>query len=569
MNVINLTVFALVHFVLFLLPGHALTLLLFPLIPNRTGRHFICSFLASCLLGYIAFWLFYWNHEIGKWWAMIALALSLWIIIRDIFSRRQLFKRGHLSDYWMPLGLAFIAGLFYLSLGFLFGGVNAPLHISATRFFSYTLPADNALPLILANKLAAGLPPSPIIDVASSERPPLQAGLVLMQWFLILRPTSAIVTQFRYLVLAVMLQSFVVSGVWIFLRSLRVSFASFCIGLMASIFSGLFFVHTFYVWPKLLATTPLFFLVSIYFAKEPGRNDHIFDGVLMGSCAALACLAHDGAMFALVGIGLAALTLNRWPTLRVLIAAALMMATLQASWACYRKYCDPPGNRIQKMYLAGECWVQDDNRSTWQALVDVYSQLNWSRIIALKSQNFIALSGNIPSGVNEIKFNPAGAIDVLRRFSFFYLIIAMGPLILSILALIWPLSRHRRRDAEGLFPAGLCLLMGLYAAVAWCLIVFGGGLTVIHQGSLFVPAILMLGLALLAAWISPRFGLLILTLQFLWFMVIWLPRPCAPLMRLALDDAMLITAVISGTAMIGLICFSKKAGFYCIPPQLR
>ena len=231
-NVINLIVFASLHFILFLLPGYALTLLLFPLIPNRTGRYLICSFLASCLIGYIAFWLFYWNHEIGKWWAVAALALSLWVIIRDMFSRRQLFRQCHSGDYWMPLGLAFIAGLFYLSLGFLFGGINAPLDISANRFFSYALPVDNALPLILANKLWAGIPPSPLLDLTSSERPPLQTGLVLMQWFLIFRPTSEIVTQFRYLVLAVMLQSFAVSGVWIFLRSLQVSFASFCICLL-------------------------------------------------------------------------------------------------------------------------------------------------------------------------------------------------------------------------------------------------------------------------------------------------------------------------------------------------
>lgn len=559
MNAINLIAFALLHFVLFLLPGYALTLVLFPLIPNRTGWHFICSFLASCLIGYIAFWLFYWNHEIGRWWAVVALALSLGIIVWDMFSRRRLFKQCHLSDYWMPLGLAFIAGLFYLSLGFLFGGVDVPLDISANRFFSYALPVDNALPLILANKLSAGIPPSPLLDTTSSERPPLQAGLVLMQWFLICRSTSEIVTQFRYLVLAVMLQSFVVSGVWIFLRSLQVSFVSFCIGLAASIFSGLFFIHAFYVWPKLLATTPFFFLVSIYFAKEPVRNGRIFDGILMGACAALACLAHAGAMFALVGIGLVALTLNRWPTLRALIAAALIMATLQASWECYRKYCDPPGNRLQKMYLAGECWFHDDNRSTWQALVDGYSQLQWSRIIAHKRDNFAALLGNIPAGVNEIKSNPAGAIEVLRRFSFFHLIIAMGPLMLTIPALIWPLARHRHRGTDGLLPAGLCLLMGLYTTFVWCLIIFGYGLTVIHHGALFVPAILTLGLALLAAWISPRFGLFVLALQFLWFMAIWMPGPCTPLMRLELDYAMLSIAVISGTAMVGLICISKKA----------
>ena len=89
---------------------------------------------------------------------------------------RQVFK-----PLIAPVALTGAAALLILSVGFVYGGLKNPFETAANRFLN-SLPVDNELPYMVATGLRQGHIPKPLfMDWLTSDRPPLQSGMVLSQ----------------------------------------------------------------------------------------------------------------------------------------------------------------------------------------------------------------------------------------------------------------------------------------------------------------------------------------------------------------------------------------------------
>ena len=95
-------------------------------------------------------------------------------------------QRRMLLPLLVPTGQVLFVSMFILSLGYLQGGTRTP-NGTATVRFSHPLPSDNSIPYIFAEDLLEGPVPRPMLsDWLSSDRPPLQTGMILA-----LRPWTA------------------------------------------------------------------------------------------------------------------------------------------------------------------------------------------------------------------------------------------------------------------------------------------------------------------------------------------------------------------------------------------
>ncbi len=138
--------------------------------------------------------------------------------------------------------------------------------VANLRFFDSARPGDNLIPLFFAEKIYAHQPVSPICcgDWLSSDRPPLQAGIFLLQRPLRLLGSVGL----QYQLVGTVLQCLWICGVWTLLRALEAPAQRIRQVLGFLIFSGFLFYNSVYVWPKLLAATLVLFVLA--YCSKPG-----------------------------------------------------------------------------------------------------------------------------------------------------------------------------------------------------------------------------------------------------------------------------------------------------------
>ncbi len=231
---ISLLPLYLIHFVLFFSPG--LLLAIFIVEKQKLSPFYtvILSVLICSLSGYFVFWIYLLNHYVG-------IIVSSLIILTGIYgfaaSKLRLFLRKQLTaDIVFPLSLMFFVGLFYLLILCIFSPANLPLETSVRSVFFHGFPHDNALPRIFAEKLYAGRDPRDLgAGWLSSDRPPLQTGLVLIQ-----RPIMALGAKVHYQILATIAQCSWIASLWALCRTIRLTGKRIALVMAFSIFSGFF-----------------------------------------------------------------------------------------------------------------------------------------------------------------------------------------------------------------------------------------------------------------------------------------------------------------------------------------
>ncbi len=379
---------------LFLLPGFAAASLL----TARRGRPplaaiyqvmvVICT---GATLGYVSFWLFFFSKGWGRGFSYVVYLLSagllVWLLVRTSEAVRRSFALIR-----EPILYATLAGLCYTSLFFLFSDPFFPgIGYVSDRFFMQVLAADNIIPKIFAERIYDRKPVKPFCctDWLSSDRPPLQSGIVLMEQPLSMMKNS----ETRYELLSSALQCFWICGVWCLLTAIGTERRRIRQVLGFLIFSGFLFYNSVYTWPKLLAASCILFLLSILFdiglAK---RSLTSFEAVLAAVCLGLALMAHPGSTFSLAVFALVLVKLRKQFTARQVAMGLLIVIAFYLPWSAYQKYVDPPGNRLLKIHLGGV--VPIDSRSTWEAIRDSYHAHTLSEIVSYKWINLVFLGGN-------------------------------------------------------------------------------------------------------------------------------------------------------------------------------
>jgi hypothetical protein len=419
---------------------------------------------AAAVQAYFLFFVFLWHPAAGTRAAQVLLLLDLALLWRE---RRHIAALSR--DAWAPAALVVATSLGYLLV------VDVLPVVPNQRYFA-ALPPDNVLPRYLADNIHDGVylrpgeKPPIIDDYRASDRPPLQAALVLMT-----RAVSRGKEHARYHVLGTLCQGIWAASAWELFGLLGLGRRRvFATGLLIA--SGFFLLNTTYVWPKLL--TAWLFLTAVALLADPDspRGRPLGVGMAVGALFALALLGHGGVAFSMVTLPLLLWLLRpRWfLAWRTLVVAGAVLGALLAPWSAYQRWADPPGNRLVKMHLAGVNGI--DERSTVKALIDAYSTTPVRELIANRVANLEE---------QWLVFGKAPVLDPFRWIQwqqFFHHVPALGVLIAG---LIYGASRAGQRTQ----PPGerrLFLILLAYATVTlvvWIVLMFQPNQAVVHQGS--------------------------------------------------------------------------------------
>ncbi len=505
---VALLTIALASFLQFLLPGGAVSLSIAARRRLEPPHGLILTIASAATFGYAAFWVYFANKIAGEIFSYSVTAGSIAIIGFHLAHSRE--SRLLLRRLATPLLYSFAVSICYLSLFYLFSNpFRSGVDLANRRFFVAERPGDNLIPLFFAEKIYDRQPVSPICcgNWLSSDRPPLQAGIFLLQRPVRLFGGSGL----QYQCLATVLQCLWICGVWVLLSVLRAPPRRVEQALGFLIFTGFFFYNSVYAWPKMLAATFMLFGVALVLDSYITRRPLTRFEILLGAASfSLAILAHPGGVFTVPA--LAVLIFKRTARSQIVswVFAALIVLGFVAPWTAYQRFYDPPGNRLLKMHLAGVAEI--DSRSTWQALRDRYGNQSGRSLIRNKWSNLTTLIG--PSVLPGFGWN-----STARLAQRDYIVSALVFLNAGWLPMAFMLSR--RRPESALPQAGLLVIIALGNIVSWSLLLFGPAQTGTAHAS--YADILLLSIGLLGFLLAlPRLILCVLyVLQILNCFVAW------------------------------------------------
>lgn len=467
------------------------------------------------ILAYAAFWIYLANPAAGRLFDYFSYGACAAVLVACLWRKRDIFI-ATLRPLARPAALSWCWSVLVLAAGLAPGGSHLPLSSSTVRF-SHQLPSDNALPWFFALQLVSKARPLPHFLVPgwlSSDRPPLQAAVVVSQWPSFGNAGSAML---HYEVLCVLLQGAWVFGLFVLLESLELSRLPRALAMSVAMISPVAIVQGFYVWPKLFPAGYLLCLAAVVIGQRGvlrGAGARL--GAIFGIGAGLAMLGHMGSAYGLVALGVAALVLRRLPRPAFLATMVGSLGLTMVPWFAYKAFYDPPGDRLFKWQLAGVTAVTKSG--ALQAILHAYHSLSLSQYLTDKWSNVVTLvgggSGVLGRGLGVVgaytgfvrslfDFGPASsshrlaAAAALRSIQFFHLFPNIGLASLAPVAILVAFVM-RRRTREMSAASRMWLLVVVILPI-WCLLDFLPRSTVVHDGTLFTETLAIPG-GVLALW---------------------------------------------------------------------
>ncbi len=456
-----------------------------------------------------AFWAWFASPGFGRLFDVALVGASVLVI--GVFGRR-----GDLRDVGLsvPMLLGLAIGLAFTGLSFIQGdGIAYGGLLAVSKTYWYT--ADNGLPLILAEKVAAHAKLSGYLTShwLASDRPPLQSGFALAQWPLWSRGKEA-----GYQLLSTGLSASWLPALWVVLRSRGFGQWRVLVVLLATTLTGFVLVSDVYVWPKMLAGT--FALGAMAIVVSLDETDRRPLGwILAITLATLSMLAHGGTIFVLIALVSFALWRRPRIPLRALAASVVPAAACYVPWMLFQRFVDPPGNRLLKWQIAGV--IVPDSRGFLKTLVMQYQALSFQHLLANKWMNVEALVANpfVWHSLNPEDAWRSGFLGLARLAELNDLLPAAGLLLLGVVALAFKPSRRALAQA-----APLAVVCGIAIAV-WVILLWGSPAisTINHQGAYAVVVLFIALCALAVTYLPWPAAALLLVGNAAWFAVCWVP----------------------------------------------
>ena len=506
------------HVLLILLPPAAA----FLYVINRGWRDvMLASLVAVAALGaagYLAFWC-WWLSPLAGFIFSCLLPLASAAYCAVTWRALSTIEREHILSIRQPFLLLLATTMLVLATGFLHGGLRNPLVTAAARF-SHQLPPDNGLPLILADQIRSGRVLKPMAgEWSSSDRPPLQTGIVLSEFPLGTGPRTL-----ASMIIGVLLQTISIFVLYLFLQALGLNGRLIALTLAAVIFSGFFFVNSFFVWPKLLAAAYMLGFAAMLLTERFSESirRHMGAAILAGALLTFGLLSHGSSFFALLGLVPVLFFFGRKLPLRSCLIIGLSAALLYLPWILYQKFFDPPGDRLIRYHLVGEKTI--DQRPLIQAIVEEYHSLTWQQVVMIRKDNLGTVfdkQEEFWSTLRELLMIPfqsdanfvrsALIVRQLRVLQFFHFATTLGLLMPGPLFLLAGCVRKYR---SATWRAAACLLSyALATLLIWCAAMFAPGSTILHQGT-YVAVLLTMAGSVMAVWVvSPRMAFMLVALQ--------------------------------------------------------
>jgi hypothetical protein len=524
------------HGILIGLPGVAAVLL-----AMRRGLKSVplligIALIASGAVSYAAFWGYYGSQSIGETWDFLVLGGSLLAI--GFCWREGRLDRDVLRQLATPLLLWILGSAFIVFFGFLHGGADNPIPMSALRF-SGQLPSDNDIPRYFAEWFATHghqHPPEYPGGWLFSDRPPLQVGYVLAQ-----RGFFHTEHGLHYQIICVIEQCLWIPAMWAVLVAVPLRRLTRALAMLAAMLSDIAIVHGFFVWPKLIAAAFLLAALAVILSPEWRKDRRDWRvAVLIGGLLGLSMLSHGSSAFGVVPLVIFA-AFRGIPSWRWIAAAIAGLLLFYVPWSAYQHWADPPGNRLLKWQLGGETEINSEG--TLEAIENGYSHEGFSGTVDLKEENFEEMAGwprtknELEVGVDELEAGKPGlALANLRWDRFFSLFPFLGLALLGPIAMIVAWLAKKKRDPEGWRDpdewrfALLCFAFFAIACVTWGLLLFGtpDARTTIHVGSLAVPLVGLVGCIVGMRSVYPRLGTALAIVNAVLVLLIYAPSLTPP-----------------------------------------
>jgi hypothetical protein len=534
------------------------------------------AFAGWAVTGYAAVFVYLSQPAAGPVYSDAVLALGV-VICAVLGWRLGETQRSALRLLIRPALLTCLTVVFVTTLGFMFGNIAHPTDVPTIRFSDSTsrLPSDNAIPFFFAQALYDHRRPIPsplFADWLSSDRPPLQTGLTLVQMPLFVWGSTPYL---QYQLVSVVAQSVWILGLWVWLNESRVRGVPAALVLGTTLATGFALLNTFYVWPKMLAAAFLLVIAAIVLTRAEGH--FLAAGAATGLMAGFSLLSHEGSVFALAAMALLLAIRRRIPSPRFIAAAAVSLLLTMAPWWWYQKFYDPPGDRLLKYHLANHPELTKDGFLSLFA--SSYEHLGLGGAVGYKLRNLAQLAGD-PSALahdfgtliaNVFRVPGTGAEQLfvsaahVRYDVFFGFFPGLGVMLLGPVALLLAWIRHRDRGlAVELAPALSAWSFVALTLVIWCLVMFGPAATVPHQGTYIAELLAMAG-SMLAFWaLSHRVALIAAGLQlalnlFLYVVLTPEPGPYRTMYMSGFNPYLAIAALLSAAALVLVLAAAARS----------
>lgn len=559
----------------FLAPGIAFAWLIGSRYRLDVVRFVSLVFIAGGAAGYLAFWAYLLGRTTGKTVGSVILATSLATAAYAALRRRL--KKELLRGLITCAVLMAVLTTLYSALGFLYKRSENPGTQAALRFV-HPLPPDNILPYLFADDLYYSKPFKPFlfIDWSSSDRPPLQSAIVLLQ-----RPLwNARESGLDYQILSTFLQSMWIAAVWLLLQGLPLDRRTTVCVYAFCIFSAFFLLNSFYTWPKLLAAS--FFTIALVVLRFPeGRTRHCdsVDAALGGAAIGLAWLSHGGIAFSVIALAIVLLAKGYLPPMRSSASGIAALLLLLLPWSAYQKFYDPPGDRLLKWHLAGV--IDRDSRSFGQAFIDAYTQPPLSQLVTNKIANVRTLIGPGPwNDLREARKSGASQSKRLLQWyktgTFFFFFQTIGVLNLGFIVFLFArLFSPKLRHSALIIAMQRLFVLAFVSLAVWCLLIYIPGSNVIHAGSYGTVLLLFIALSVSLASIARRLTYVLLGFQAVFLFPLFALTDAFMKSRSGMgfaggaDPGMACLAAFSLLILVILVLFGGVAAFPRLPPRAK
>jgi len=284
-------------------------------------------------------------------------------------------------------------------------------------------------------------------------------------------------------------------------------------------FNGFFLLHSVFTWPKLSAGALVCGTFGLWLMpSKTNRREQILIGAAL---AGLGWLSHGGIAFSLIAL----LPWIGWRCIRgetkSWIQGGLVFFAVALPWSAYQRFYEPPGNRLLKWHLGGQIAV--DSRGIWQTLREAYGGLTWTQIIDYKLANFrTTLDGNWKQ-ILSWDYQQAAGRSTDEFYHLFHALTFWNlgiPLLFTVLGFA---ALGKKRSTNLREPLVLFTWV-LGTLLIWCVMMFGPGQTVIHQGSFAMMIAFFVSLSVFADRFSFYCLPIFASLQLVSLLMTWAPR---------------------------------------------
>lgn len=432
--------------VLVFAPGFALLTLAGENVPASLSPGLVV--IGSAAGGWVLFWAWFADPSLGLC-SSLALSAAAMLIL-SFKPIRFSWKRSSL-----PASVSVIVCIGYLSFAGNLGGLNYGDQLVASRYWAVV---DNSIPRNFADCLInhrAGLKPFLVADWHSSDRPPLETGMVLIAYPFV----KAAGSRLAYLLLGTAVNIFWIGGLWGFLRAAGITERRILQVVILVALVGAVFINTVYTWPKMLSAALSLTAGAALLVQDCPKRTR---ALVVGSSGAFSLLAHGSGVFALFGlITLFWIRRKEWGPRDVIVTFALA-ALVYCPWIAYQKFYDPPGDRLIKWHLAGVVPV-DEKRPPLDSIVEEYKKAGLGGFVANKVHNLRMLIGDPTDWNGEYAqgFAQPGWDSTFAGNVRHFFLLRLGPTPMLLLIGIPLLFNRKVRQAAWLKPLAGVLIATL------------------------------------------------------------------------------------------------------------